>query len=115
MKTDQTLEGRRYRAESRMYKVARVLGDDLHGIEHRIEALRDRIHELVCESGRVPIEKKTDEVLGLLATFVGETDFAGVSEEAHEVASLKAEIDFCERELGVVPKIQTEERVLVAV
>ena len=61
----------------------------------------------------MPIEKKTDQGLGLIATFVGETNFAGVSEEAHEVASLKAEIDFCERELGVVPKTQTEERALV--
>ena len=115
MISNSTLEGRRYRAEDRMYEVARALGDDLHQIEHRIDGLRERIHELVCRSGRVPIEEKTEAVLGLIGAFVGGVDFATMSEAAGEVASLKAEIDFCEGELGVVPKTDRDVPVALAV
>jgi hypothetical protein len=114
MNETHTPEYRQYRAETRMYEVARLLGDDLHQIEHRIDELRARVHELVCESGRIPIEQKTDEVLGLIARFIGEVDFSGISEEGREIATLKAEADECEHELAVVPVVRHEEPVAIA-
>ena len=98
-----------------MYELAGTLAEDLHGIEHEAVALRQRIHEIVCESGRVPVDLKAPEVLRLVAHFVGVVDFSAISERAREVTALKAEIDECELELEVVPRARRDQSVAIAV
>ena len=99
MTTPEVLEDRNYVAENRMLERAGLLASELHEIEHELTELRDRVHTLVCESGRVPIEQKGAEIVDRLRTFTDGLDLTGLAAMVADISVLKIEIG--ERELEI--------------
>ncbi len=103
-----------YLVESEMYLASSQLQTALHKLEGEIRGMADDVHRLLCESGRIPGEKKAFDILARIRETVTGLDLAPATELAESVASLKGEIEGYERQLAALREESTprEERSL---
>ncbi|HEX9236194.1 MAG TPA: hypothetical protein VF972_07935 [Actinomycetota bacterium] len=90
--TLETLEARRNALENQMFEVAGGLASRLHEVEEHITALQPKVHEIVCQSGRVPVDEKTNLVATLIQETARQIDLTAAVAQAERVTALKRRI-----------------------
>jgi hypothetical protein len=86
--------------EDEMYGASSELNRMLHELEHQTREMADRIEELVCRSGRVPVDVKALEVADHIRT-IGQLDLSRIEENARKVKELKDRVAGFEREMAI--------------
>jgi hypothetical protein len=89
-----------YMAEDEIYAACTELNRQLHELEHEMHELHGRIEELICRSGRIPVETKAFEAVDRIRATVGRLDFDALEKGARRVAELKDQIAGFEREIA---------------
>jgi hypothetical protein len=100
MTTIETWECRRNMTENEMFELAAALNERLHRLAERVDALSGGVHELVFESGRVPIETKTFRMLKMIRELCADQELEAVAEQARRVGELKVRVCACETEIA---------------
>jgi regulator of replication initiation timing len=100
MTTLETLGCRQYMAEDELFRAGARLNERLHELERSVNAFREDVHRVVCESGRMPIEMKALEILAKLRTVVQDAAPATLLAETKQVVTLKARVEGYEREIA---------------
>src|SRR6266540_2537126 len=110
MTTAEVLEDRNYVDENRMLERSARLADELHIIEHELTDLRERVHEVVCRSGRLPIEQKGGEIVDRLRGFIAGLDLTEIATLVRDVSQLKVEIAQRERDIAAMHHARCDAR-----
>jgi hypothetical protein len=100
MTSIETWECRRNMTENELFELAAALNERLHRLAGRVDALSLGVHELVFESGRVPIETKTFRMLNKIRELCPDQELEAAAEEARRVAELKVRVCACETEIA---------------
>ena len=108
MTTAEVLEDRNYVAENGMLQRSGLLASELHEIELELTELRERVHQLVCRSGQVPIEQKGAEIVDRLRDFTDGLDLTGLASMVAEISVLKIEIGEREREISALHRARCD-------
>jgi hypothetical protein len=99
MESIETIGCRIYMAENDMYLASRKLAADLHELEGAITALRDRLHETLCQNGRQPVQGQAREIIADVTATVGSLDLTGLRRQTRRVEDAVAQVDELEEQL----------------
>ncbi|MGH2554610.1 MAG: hypothetical protein ACRDHO_02700 [Actinomycetota bacterium] len=99
MSSRETIEGRIYLAEDAMYRRSGELNRQLHELESRLKDLTASVHRVLCESGRMPLEARTDSIVQAIEAFEAGIDLGEIRAKAGRVSSLRGLVECFEREL----------------
>ena len=86
-------------AEDAMYRRSGELDRRLHELESRLKKLTASIHLVLCESGQMPLEAKTNTIVRAVEAFQNGLDLGEIRSLAERITSLKGLIDDFERNI----------------
>ena len=99
MTTREVLESRLYVAEDAMYRRGDELDHQLHELEAKLKGLTAAVHHELCETGRVPIAEKADDIVRAVEAFEAGVDLAQLRWLTDRVTSLRGSIETYEQQI----------------